>query len=279
MSESEHLDHVAHVSVDDRALMGEVIDRSILRMRFEETLDMFGKPHKVLLQVARLMEPAEMVQRVCNHPKQILSLQKEITDLTAQHFRHPTCDHSGMDWWIGGLEYDLAQDRRGPAVEDSSDEVHTDPAAMTQDARKSREEVQTLWTQLVNALTLASRVAPAAPQGQEDKSQKFRHSTGFSHSAQTQLGGLNTQLRMVTHPKPGSFPEEQTKMRYAFDLFKGTALEQILSHSRDDGTIGLGDLTAFIQLLEAAFGDHDRAATEKRIVQENKPMNQEFSQN
>ena len=83
---------------------------------------------------------------------------------------------------------------------------------------------------------------------------------------------------MVIRHKPASFPDEQSKMRYAFNRLRGTALGQILPHVREDGTIGLEDLPAFIQLLEAAFGDPDRVATAERKMREIKQKNREFSQ-
>jgi len=51
-----------------------------------------------------------------------------------------------------------------------------------------------------------------------------------------------------------------------------------LPHVREDGTIGLEDLPALIQLLEAAFGDPDRVATAERKMREIKQKNREFSQ-
>jgi len=55
-------------------------------------------------------------------------------------------------------------------------------------------------------------------------------------------------------------------------------LGQILPHIREDGTIGLEDLPAYIQLREAAFGDPDRVATAKRKMWEIEQKNREFSQ-
>jgi hypothetical protein len=52
-----------------------------------------------------------------------------------------------------------------------------------------------------------------------------------------------------------SFPDEQSKMRYSFNILRGIALGQIVPHVQEDGTIGLEDLPPFIQLLEAVFGD------------------------
>jgi hypothetical protein len=67
-------------------------------------------------------------------------------------------------------------------------------------------------------------------------------------------------------------------MRYVFHCLSGLALRQILPHIRENGEIDLGDLTAFIQLLEAAFGDPDRVATAQRNMREINQKNREFSQ-
>jgi len=83
---------------------------------------------------------------------------------------------------------------------------------------------------------------------------------------------------MVIIHKPTSFPDEQLKMRYAFNYLSKVALSQILPHVRQDGTIGLEDLPAVIQLLEAAFEDPDRVATAERRIQEITQKYREFSQ-
>jgi len=93
---------------------------------------------------------------------------------------------------------------------------------------------------------LAARAAPAAPQAPEDRGQKFPDSPDYSGSDQTQLRGWIAQLRMVIRYKPASFPDEQSKMRYAFNCLRGVAFGQILPHVREDGTIGLEDLPACI---------------------------------
>jgi len=121
-------------------------------------------------------------------------------------------------------------------------------------------------------------VAPAAPQAPEDREQKFPDSPDFSGSDQAQLRGWIAQIPVVIRHKPASFPDEQSKMRYTFNRLRGRALGQILPHVREDGTIGLEDLSASIQLLEAAFGDPDRVATAERKMPEIKQKNHEFSQ-
>ena len=83
---------------------------------------------------------------------------------------------------------------------------------------------------------------------------------------------------MVIQHKPPSCPDEQSKMWYAFNRLKGVALGQILPHIRENGEIGLEDLPAFIQLLEAAFGDPDRVAPAERRMREFQQKNHEFYQ-
>jgi hypothetical protein len=93
---------------------------------------------------------------------------------------------------------------------------------------------------------LAARAAPAAPQAPEDRGEKFPDSPDLSGSDQTQLRGWIAQLRMVIRHKSASFPDEQSKMRYAFNRLRGIALGQILPYVQEDGMIGLEDLPAVI---------------------------------
>jgi hypothetical protein len=69
---------------------------------------------------------------------------------------------------------------------------------------------------------------------------------------------------MVIRHTPSSFPDEQSKMRYAFNHMSGLTLKQILPLFRENGEVGLEELQAFIQLLEAASGDPERVATAER---------------
>jgi len=49
-------------------------------------------------------------------------------------------------------------------------------------------------------------------------------------------------------------------------------------HGWKNGDIELEDLPVFIQLLEAAFGDHDQVATAERMMREMIQKTREFSQ-
>jgi len=82
---------------------------------------------------------------------------------------------------------------------------------------------------------------------------------------------------MLIWHKPASIPDAQLKMQTALNHLRGVPLGQILPHVRDNGEIGLENLPAVIELLEAAFGDHDRVATAKWIMLQIKQKNPEFS--
>jgi len=83
---------------------------------------------------------------------------------------------------------------------------------------------------------------------------------------------------MVIRHKPASFPNDQSKMWYAFNCLRGVALGQILPHIHVSGEIGLEDLPVFIKLLEAAFGYPNQVATTERNMREIEQMNREFCQ-
>jgi len=125
------------------------------------------------MRVAQYMEPADRVQRVCDHPGQIIALQIEITDLKARQFLPQHSDHLEMEGRIRTVTKDLQEGRTRPAVEGTNEQLRDTKLAVTQDAQQSGEEVWGLRVQLANALTLAARAAPAAPQALEDWSQKY----------------------------------------------------------------------------------------------------------
>jgi len=268
----------ALVSIEDQGTIMALIDVNKDNIRHEQLTEVFAQTQEVLMRVAQYSQPIREVQMICEHPQQIIDLQRQITDLQARQFLPPQCDHTEMERQIQTLRNERDEALRRPPAPGTNEDLRQELEDMTRDARQSGEEVRCLRTQLANALTLAARVAPAAPQAPEDRGQKFPDSPDFSGSDQTQLRGWIAQLRMLIRHKPASFPDEQSKMRYAFNRLRGVALGQILPHVREDGTIGLEDLPAFIQLLEAAFGDPDRVATAERKMREIKQKNREFSQ-
>ena len=233
---------------------------------------------QVLTRVAQYSQPVREIQQVCSHPEEIADLRNQITILRAQT-QPPllVCDHTDYETRLENLQNELEVARQTPRTAGTDEDLRRELDDMTRDAREASAEGRNLRMQLANALSLAARVAPPAPPQSEDRGQKFPDSPDFSGSDRTQLRGWIAQLRMVIRHTPSRFPDEQAKMRYAFNRLSGIALKQILPHVRDNGEIGLEGLPAFIQLLEAAFGDPDRVATAELNMRNIKQKNREFS--
>ena len=74
-----------------------------------------------------------MVQTVCDHAGQVLTLQKDMTAWRAQHFLPSDCDHSEVDGWVQNLENELATAKCRLTAQGASEELQADLATMTQD--------------------------------------------------------------------------------------------------------------------------------------------------
>jgi hypothetical protein len=108
-----------------------------------------------------------MVQTVCNHSGQVLTLQKYITAQRAQHIIPADCDCSKVEGWVKNIPNALATAKRRLTAQGASQELQGYLATMTQDTRVSGTVVRNLWMHSANVLTMAVREAPAAPKGQE----------------------------------------------------------------------------------------------------------------
>ena len=64
---------------------------------------MLEEAQEVLRRVAQYIEPANLVLRVCDHPAQIIALQKQIMDLLGQQLLFRLCNYTEMENWIRGL--------------------------------------------------------------------------------------------------------------------------------------------------------------------------------
>jgi len=189
----------------------------------EQMQEAFVQTQEVLMRGAQYSQPIRAVQMVCEHTQQIIGLQRQITDLQEKQFLPPECDHTEMEQQIQMLTNERDEARRRPAAAGTDEELREELDEMTRDAHRSGEEARSMRMELANALMLAARAAPAAPQAPEDRGQKFPDSPDFSGLDRTQLGGWIAQLRMVIRHKPANFPDEQSKMRYAFNRLRGVA--------------------------------------------------------
>jgi hypothetical protein len=182
----------ALVSVKDQGIIMAFIDIDLDNIRGDLLREVFIQTQEVLMQVAQYSQPIREVQAVCDHPQQIIDLQRQITTLQTKYFLPPHCDHTEIEQRILTLEIERDEARRRPAAIGTDEQLREELEDMTQDARQSGEEARSLRTQLANALMLAARAAPAAPP--EDRGQKFPDSPDFSGSDRTQLRGWIAQL-------------------------------------------------------------------------------------
>jgi hypothetical protein len=179
MSESTE-PQAALVSVENQGTIMALIDIDKDNIGNEQLKEAFIHIQEVLIRVAQYSQPIREVQRVCEHPQQIIDLQRQITDLQTKRFLPPQCDHTELEQKIRTLTTERNEGLRRPVVPGTNEDLQQELDDMTRDARQSGEEVRGLRTQLANALTLAARAAPAAPQAPEDRGQKFPDSPDFS---------------------------------------------------------------------------------------------------
>jgi hypothetical protein len=188
-----------------------IIDLNNETMGSDATTDVFVQTQEVLMRIAQNTQLVQAIQAVCDHPNQIIALQKQITDLQMKQLLPPACDHMAFEQQIQQLMNNLDEPRRTPRTMDTDEDLRQELDEMTRDARGASAEAVSLRTQLANALALAAHVAPTPPQQQEDRVQKFLDSPDFSGSDQTQLRGWIAQLQMIIRHKTSSFPEAQSK--------------------------------------------------------------------
>ena len=153
----------ALVSVDDQGTIMAPIDVAKDNVGFEQLRKVFTRTQEVLMRVAQYSQPIRLVQMVCKHPQQIIDLQRQIRDLQTKQFLPTQCDHTSLEQQIQTLRDEWDEALRTSTVPGTSEELQQELDDMTRDSRQSGEEVCGLRTQLANALTLAARVAPAAP--------------------------------------------------------------------------------------------------------------------
>jgi hypothetical protein len=131
--------------------------------------------------------------------------------------------------------------------------------------------VTQLEAQLAQTLALANvarNPSPAGRKGQTDH-EKF---TGEDRS---KLRSFVALLHVRLIDRPGEFPNEQSKLRYAFSRLEGAALQQLIHLVKDD-RMNLGNFEAFVTLLEEAYGDPDRVNTAERALAKLRQSNRDF---
>jgi hypothetical protein len=111
-------------------------------------------------------------------------------------------------------------------------------------------QVTQLKAQLAQTLALANIAtssSPASYKGQTDPEKFTREDHGKLRSFVALL-----HLRLIDCPR--EFLNDQLKLWYAFSRLEGAMLEQLIHLMKDD-RMNLGNLKAFVTLLEEAYGD------------------------
>jgi hypothetical protein len=81
---------VALVSADHQAVIGGIVNRNLLEIAFGQRQTLLEEKQ----QVAEYTEHTAIVQRLCDHMTQIITLQIQITDQQSQRCLTVLCDHS-----------------------------------------------------------------------------------------------------------------------------------------------------------------------------------------
>jgi len=164
MSGSEQHARVALLSADYQAIIGGIVNRNLMEIDFAERQAVLEEPHEVLGRVAQYTEPAAIVQRVCDHPTQIISLQKQITDLHTHQVLPPECDRLTFEQQLETLRQESEEARRIQRTVGTDEDLWQEQDDTTRDAGQLGEEVRAVRTLLANAVSLAARVTPTPPQ-------------------------------------------------------------------------------------------------------------------
>jgi hypothetical protein len=175
----------------------ELIDLNQETMGSEATIDAFVQAQEVMMRTVQYSQPMRTIQAVCDHPEQIIALQKQITDLQRKQCLPPSSDHTTFEQQIQQLRNDLDEARKTPRTVGTDEDLRRELDDMTRDAREASDGSRCLRTPLANVLSLVARAAPPAPQQFEGRGQKFPHSQDFSGSDRTHLRGWIAQLRMI----------------------------------------------------------------------------------
>jgi hypothetical protein len=74
------------VSAEDQGAIMALLDTQGDTIGFEELREAYVQIQQVLMWVVQYSQPMQEVQMVCDHPRQIINLQWQITDLQKNQF-------------------------------------------------------------------------------------------------------------------------------------------------------------------------------------------------
>ena len=136
--------------------------------------------------------------------------------------------------------------------------------ALQNDLRHERENLVTLRNAVANA-------QPAPPPASFPVPDPERYDGN-----REKLPLFKSHLLMKLQGDDARFPTEQHKLRYTVGLLQGNAFAQVQPYILET-TIDFTNVTALLNVLEAAFGDPDRTGTAERKLETLKQANRDFS--
>ena len=104
----------ALVSPEDQGTIMALLDLDTETMGTEASTDALVQAQEVMVRIAQYSQPVRTIQAVCDHPNQIVALQKQITNLQAKDFLPPSCDHTTFERQIQQLRTELDEARKNP---------------------------------------------------------------------------------------------------------------------------------------------------------------------
>jgi hypothetical protein len=146
--------------------------------------------------------------------------------------------------------------------------------ASTADLNTATTKLTQLRTQLMQTLALATAAATTS-RGQMGGRKGQTDPETFTGEDRHRLRSFIALLRLRLIDCPREFPDEQSKLRYAFSRLEGATLKQLI-HLVENDHIDLDNFDAFITSLEGAYGDPDRANTVERALAKLRQGNCDF---
>jgi len=116
----------ALVSTDDQGTIMALIDVDKDNIGHEQLMEAFAQTQEVLMRVAQYSQPIREVQMVCEHPQQIIDLQRQITSLQSRQFLPPQCDHTGLEQQIQTLRNERDEALKRPAAPGTNEDLQQD---------------------------------------------------------------------------------------------------------------------------------------------------------
>jgi len=125
------------VSPKDQGTILALLDLDKETMGTAATTDAFVQAQEVMVRIAQYSQPVQTIQAVCDHPNQIIALQKKITDLQTEQFLPPSCDHTTFEQDIHQLRDELEEARRTPRMVGTDEDLRRELDDITRDAREA----------------------------------------------------------------------------------------------------------------------------------------------